>query len=68
MIRKDELVDLLVRARKVITDQPGWEDDEECVALMLAVDWEVFGGLVPSEGRGAYDDGQTTNLPSEVEE
>lgn len=55
MTRKDEFVELLVRARKCITDLPGWDDDETTTDLLDEID-AAFGGQVPSEGRGAYDD------------
>lgn len=48
------LLSLLMRSRKVITDQPGWDDDEECVEVVSEID-EIFGGDPTEDGRGAYD-------------
>jgi hypothetical protein len=55
------LLALLVRARRAITDQPGWDDtydNEEhgAVYVVAAIDNEL--GEVPEAGKGAYDRGR----------
>lgn len=53
------LLALLVRARKVITDEPGWEDTwdrtDGAAALVEDIDNEL--GEVPEAGKGAYHRG-----------
>jgi hypothetical protein len=47
---------VLVRARKVITDIPGWDDEPEAVEVLAEIDDEL--GEVPEAGKGAYDHGR----------
>lgn len=52
-----ELLAILARARRALTNEPGWDDSEDCVAVVESID-EAFGGpdKVPLAARGAYDD------------
>lgn len=47
---------ILVRARKVITDDCSWTDCEDAVELVEDIDNEL--GEVPEAGKGAYDNGR----------
>lgn len=51
-----DLLALLIRCRRVLTDQPGWDDDEESIDVITSIDI-TLGGAVPDVGRGAYDEG-----------
>lgn len=44
---------LLIRARKELTDQPGWQDTESTVELIEDIDNEI-GDPLPEAAKGAY--------------
>ena len=48
------LSDLLVRARKVITDELGWEEIPERLEVIQDIDNEL--GEVPEAGKGNYNE------------